>query len=1163
MLLTAALLALSLHVQDTTAFDGAVFAFQVPAGATVNENGNGAYFFTDVRRDARVEDQSDATLKLLVVPDGGGFDVASLTRGLIGDTGGRMTAAGLTAGANEVVERTFDGHTVAMTRIAYSDANAALWVFEFGAWQQGGAMVGVVTKCAAATLEAERAELDALALSLDAKEVTADSTRMLTAGFATVPIPLAAAVQVQAAQGETMHSIGTQQGNIYLHWGDAQRAALGAHELAWTWRTQHATEVQQMVQQAGAEYLGLETFLVPWGEGSAPGEAHRVRLADGGALEFRTTTFIQGGELLLLTAEVGGAQADVQRARIDTMQAALPAPSDDVGEHFVVVAGMRVDLPVPLAGDWQREQARTFVDYTVRTDTNSVRNGFAVEVCDAGTELAAPSAYAQAFAQRRSPAPANFVFEEGTLETAFGAVPTASASYQDGDQALRVSCAALPAGERTVLVAMVTRVEDERGHVDLWRRAVANAYVDAFDAAAADGRAHVQARRVGLHLPNPQWVAQYIHHPDYATLHASEPRAALDMWCAGEITSWNLDGTLIDLRLEIQEQLGTTLDAAVGLFGGTRRFGASHALVLGGQKSVDGAAAQLVRCYALRDLGGDVTFQVRAPLDAAERAATGVEALLDSLATTAEMSESPADFASFGTNWIVPEGFTIDETYSNGFAFLNIVSTAADSATLSARQFVDTLPDAEANEFAFQRENLTAVLEDEALTFETVDFELDVGGTRVPAVRFVIAATDTEPATHIVASARSFGPVTIGFTIAGTPEQLAETELCYQDLVARITAAPLTERFGGPDASFSHAVGTTVTPHASAGSGAVELLLTSPSGAELVLAHTNGAWTSRPAANELSSSEFAPTIASLATTDTQSAITWANALLTARFPSHGSVTDIANGVQWTAPPSTDPAAPTTPTYVRVRAWPDKTGGLDLYDTLIDFTDISRTDDATLEITRELRPLVGRTSFGRILHVRHADGRTEERHVHVLRCFDTDVAIDFTIDARDPAARADAELIASSLRLTTQPTAPGRLIQGNLVALVVPWHAAPFIDIYDATAEQIDVTLDADTTISLAIGPDTDEQRALHSLDLTFLFGADPTGGTPTTLPILGLDRPGELFTTVSGATDLALSRHRFTAPPHTLQFLAFYATTAAHTANDAQVRAIAATIQLR
>jgi hypothetical protein len=394
---------------------------------------------------------------------------------------------------------------------------------------------------------------------------------------------------------------------------------------------------------------------------------------------------------------------------------------------------------------------------------------------------------------------------------------------------------------------------------------------------------------------------------------------------------------------------------------------------------------------------------------------------------------------------------------------------------------------------------------------------------------------------------------------------MAETERCYLDIVARATAAPLNERFGGPDASFSHAVGTTVTPHASAGSGAVELLLTSPSGAELVLAHTNGAWSTRPAASDIADSDLARVFATLATTDTQSAITWANALLTARFPSHGSVTDIANGVQWTAPTSTDPAvaARTTPTVVRIRAWPEKTGELDLYDTLIDFTNVSGTDDATLEITRELRPLVGRTSFGRILHVRHADGRTEERHVHVLRCFDTDVAIDFTIDARDPAARADAELIASSLRLATQPTAPGRLIQGNLVALVVPWHAAPFIDIYDATAEQIDVTLDADTTISLAIGPDTDEQRALHSLDLTFLFGADPTGGTPTTLPILGLDRPGELFTTLSGATDLALSRHRFTAPPHTLQFLAFYATTAAHTANDAQVRAIAATIQLR
>ncbi|MFN0008541.1 MAG: hypothetical protein ACKVXR_11615, partial [Planctomycetota bacterium] len=857
MLLTAAFLALTLHAQDTTAFDGAAFAFEVPAGATVNENGNGAYFFTDVRRDARVEDESDATLKLLVVPDGGGFDVASLTRGLIGDTGGRMTAAGLTAGANEVVERTFDGHTVAMTRIAYSDANAALWVFEFGAWQQGGAMIGVVTKCAAATLEAERVELDALALSLDAKEVTADSTRMLTAGFATVPIPLAAAVQVQAAQGETMHSIGTQQGNIYLHWGDAQRAALGAHELAWSWRTQHATEVQQMVQQAGAEYLGLETFLVPWGEGSAPGEAHRVRLADGGALEFRTMTFVQGGELLHLTAEVGGAQADVQRARIDTMKAALPAPSDDVGEHFVVAAGMRVDLPVPMAGDWQRDGGRTFVDYTVRTDTNSVRNGFAVEVCDAGTELAAPSAYAQALAQRRSPAALNFVFEEGSLETAFGVVPTASASYQDGDQALRVSCAALPAGERTVLVAMVTRLEDERGHVDLWRRAVTGAYVDAFDAAAADGRSRVQGRCASLFLPNPQWVAQCIEQPSFATLKASEPRAALELLRTGEATRSSHDDLVPAVRTALQNELGTSLEQAPGQFGGTRRFDESHALMLGAHRVVDGGASELVRFYALRDFAGDVDFIVNAPLDPAERAATGIESLLDSLVTTAEMSESPADFASFGTNWIVPEGFTIDETYSNGFAFLSVRSTAANSATFSARQFVDTLPDAEANEFAFQRENLTAVLEDEALTFETVDFELDVGGTRVPAVRFVIAATDTEPATHIVASARSFGPVTIGFTIAGTPEQLAETELCYQDLVARITAAPLTERFGGPDASFSHVVGTTVTPHASAGSGAIELLLTSPSGAELVLAHTNGAWSTRPAASDLASSDLA------------------------------------------------------------------------------------------------------------------------------------------------------------------------------------------------------------------------------------------------------------------------------------------------------------------
>jgi hypothetical protein len=1162
MLLTAAFLALTLHVQDTTAFDGAVFAFQVPAGATVNENGNGAYFFTDVRRDARPEDQSDATLKLLVAPDGGGFDVASLVQGLIGDSEGRMTAAGLSAGARETVERTIDGRAVALTRITYSDASSAQWVFEFGAWQQGSALVGVVTKCSAANVEAERAELDALLASLDAEDVDADSTRPLTAGFATVPIPLAAAVQVQAAEGESMHSIGTQQGNIYLHWGDAARASIGAEELAWSWRTQHATEVQQMVQQAGAQNLGLETYLVPWGDGTAPGEAHRVRLADGSYLEFRTTTFIQGDELLLLTAEVGGPAADVQRARIAALHAAMPAPIDDVGEHFVVAARVRVDVPVPLVGDWQHEPARTFVDYVVRTDSTSARNGFAVEVCDAGTELAAPSAHAQALAQRRSPAAQNFVFEEGSLETSFGAVPTASARYQDGDQSMRVCSAALPAGERTVLVAMVTRVEDELGHVDLWRRAVLNAYIDAFDAAIDDGRAHVAARRVDLHLPGPQWVAQYIHRPGYATLHASEPRATLDMWCAGATTAWDLVDTLPELRLELEEQLGVALDESVDVFGGTRRFGESHALVLGAARAVEGAAPQLVRCYALRDLGGDVTFQVRAPLADDERTDTGIEALLDTLTTTVPISETSLEVATLGTSYLVPEGLAIDETFSNGFAFMNIVSAASNSATFSARHFVDALPEAAAEELAYQRETITAVLEQAGVAFEALDFELDVGGELVPAVRFVVPATETDPAQQIVATARSFGAVTMGCTIAGTNIQLAEIERLYFSLASQLAAAPLLQHFGGPDASFRHTIDTSVATRARAATGeALEFVLTSPSGNELVLAHANGAWSASPAVHELTDGALVSAARTLAATDVAAAVPWTNGLVTALFPPHGTTSDVANGVRWTAASST-PDAPHTPTVVRLRAWPEKSGNLDLFETLRDFTDLSGTDGAEIVIERELRPLAGATALGRVVHVRHPDGRAEERHVHVVRCLDTDIAIDFTIDARDPAARADAELVAATLRLASQPTAPGRLVQGDTAAFVVPWYATIHVDAYD-TSEQFDIGLDADSTLSLTIGPDTDEQRAIFDFELTLLLGGLPTDSTPLTLPIAGLERTGQYFTNLAGIADLALSLYRFSAPPRAVQFLSFHATPAAHTQNHPTERAVAASIQLR
>ena len=97
MLLAALVFALP-SAQEPSTHEGLAFQFQHPAALTATENGNGGFYFTELRRSERNSDQADPSLRFILVPPSvQAFTPPQLMEGLLAEFSGRMTAKGWSA----------------------------------------------------------------------------------------------------------------------------------------------------------------------------------------------------------------------------------------------------------------------------------------------------------------------------------------------------------------------------------------------------------------------------------------------------------------------------------------------------------------------------------------------------------------------------------------------------------------------------------------------------------------------------------------------------------------------------------------------------------------------------------------------------------------------------------------------------------------------------------------------------------------------------------------------------------------------------------------------------------------------------------------------------------------------------------------------------------